>query len=112
MLHYALKEALDEIIIEDYVDGVIEGLIKEVATPTAVHILEGVQAEYEGLELQKAAQNYRDRCVIEILIEHLVYLIDDIYKGEGKFEIEEINYSRKKAQDVLGIREVRKRGDF
>ncbi len=111
MLHYALREALDEIIIEDFVDGVIEGLIKEVATPTAVHILEGVQSEYEGLELQKATQNYRDRCVIEILIEQLIYLLDERNKGEGKFEIDEINYSRKKAQDVLGIREVNKKGD-
>lgn len=93
-----INEAIDEIIIEDYLDKMILGLASELANPLAVHLLDEFQAEHEAEELNKAMDNYVERGIIEVLLEQLGIMINDrVDNLDTNAFIQQINASRKGA---------------
>ena len=93
-----INEAIDEIILEDYIDKMIVGLSSELANPLAVHLLDEFQAEHEVEELNKAMDNYNDRGIIEVLMEQLGLMINNrVDTSDTKAFLQQINMVRKGA---------------
>jgi len=93
-----INEAMDEIILEDYIDKMIMTLSSELANPLAVHLLDEFQAEHESEELNKAMDNYTERGIIEVLMEQLGLMINNRVENlDTKAFIQQINVVRKGA---------------
>lgn len=91
-----INEALDEIILEDYIEKMVTGLSSELANPLAVHLLDEFQAENEAEELNKAMDNYTERGIIEVLMEQLGLMINKrVENMDTAAFIQQINTIRK-----------------
>ena len=58
MIAAVSAEAIDEIILDDYISKIQEKLIIEFATPLSIHMLNELQVDAESEELDHCVQNY------------------------------------------------------
>ncbi|KAL4449571.1 hypothetical protein ABPG74_007394 [Tetrahymena malaccensis] len=81
-------DAIQEIAIEDLVDELILKNTQQLALPLAQHMYDLVQQEMEGVQLEKAIDNYILRGMIDIILEQANVIIDD--NNKALMDIQEV----------------------
>ncbi|KAL4495566.1 hypothetical protein ABPG72_020307 [Tetrahymena utriculariae] len=81
-------DAIQEIAIEDLVDELILKNTQQLALPLAQHMYDLVQQEMEGVQLEKALDNYILRGMIDIILEQANVIIDD--NNKALMDIQEV----------------------